>query len=59
MNEENESALIGQMYAAAQGAVDWGLCRARHSPHYAESRTMPSRSRMPLHPLHSTTLSPF
>ena len=22
--------------------VDWGLCRARHSPHYAESRTMPS-----------------
>ncbi len=26
-----------------QGQVDWGLCRARHSPHYAEFRTMPSR----------------
>ncbi len=25
-----------------QGQVDWGLCRARHRPHYAESRTMPS-----------------
>ena len=22
--------------------VDWGLCRARHRPHYAESSTMPS-----------------
>ena len=26
-----------------QGQVDWGLCRARHSPHYAEFRTMPSQ----------------
>jgi len=25
-----------------QGQVDWGLCRARHKPHYAESATMPS-----------------
>jgi len=25
-----------------QGQVDWGLCRARHSPHYAEAGTMPS-----------------
>ena len=25
-----------------QAQVDWGLCRARHNPHYAESRTMPS-----------------
>ena len=25
-----------------QGQVDWGLCRARHKPHYAEFRTMPS-----------------
>ena len=25
-----------------QGQVDWGLCRARHRPHYAEDRTMPS-----------------
>jgi transposase len=25
-----------------QAQVDWGLCRARHRPHYAESRTMPS-----------------
>ncbi len=25
-----------------EGQVDWGLCRARHSPHYAESGTMPS-----------------
>jgi transposase len=39
-----------------QAQVDWGLCRARHRPHYAEFRTMPSRSRMPLH---RTTLSPF
>ena len=27
-----------------QGQVDWGLCRARHSPHYADTRTMPSSS---------------
>ena len=26
-----------------QGQVDWGLCRARHKPHYADTRTMPSR----------------
>ncbi len=25
-----------------QAQVDWGLCGARHSPHYAENRTMPS-----------------
>ena len=25
-----------------QMQVDWVLCRARHSPHYAEFRTMPS-----------------
>jgi transposase len=25
-----------------QAQVDWGLCRARHSPHYADIRTMPS-----------------
>jgi transposase len=25
-----------------QAQCDWGLCRARHSPHYAEDRTMPS-----------------
>src|ERR1700734_3384210 len=25
-----------------QGQVDWGLCRARHRPHYAENRTTPS-----------------
>jgi transposase len=25
-----------------QGQVDWGLCRARHNPHYADFRTMPS-----------------
>jgi len=25
-----------------QAQCDWGLCRARHSPHYAENRTMPS-----------------
>ena len=25
-----------------QGQVDWGLCRARHSPHYADNQTMPS-----------------
>jgi len=23
-----------------QGQVDWGLCRARHKPHYADIRTM-------------------
>ena len=26
-----------------QAQVDWGLCRARHKPHYADTRTMPSR----------------
>ena len=26
-----------------QMQMDWGLCRARHRPHYAESQTMPSR----------------
>ena len=26
-----------------QAQVDWGLCRARHNPHYADIRTMPSR----------------
>ena len=25
-----------------QAQADWGLCRARHSPHYPEYRTMPS-----------------
>jgi transposase len=25
-----------------QGQIDWGLCRARHRPHYADNRTMPS-----------------
>ena len=25
-----------------QAQVDWGLCRARHRPHYAESPQMPS-----------------
>ena len=25
-----------------QGQVDWGLCRARHKPHYADYFTMPS-----------------
>jgi transposase len=30
-----------------QAQVDWGLCRARHSPHYAELWTMPS-SKTPL-----------
>ena len=25
-----------------QAQVDWGLCRARHSPHYADILTMPS-----------------
>jgi hypothetical protein len=25
-----------------QALRDWALCRARHSPHYAENRTTPS-----------------
>jgi transposase len=25
-----------------QAQVDWGLCRARHKPHYADTKTMPS-----------------
>ncbi|MHC4334283.1 MAG: helix-turn-helix domain-containing protein [Planctomycetota bacterium] len=25
-----------------QCQIDWGLCRARHRPHYADIRTMPS-----------------
>jgi len=27
--------------------VDWGLCRARHRPHYADTRTMPSSATFP------------
>lgn len=27
-----------------QAQIDWGLCRARHSPHYADTGTMPSSS---------------
>ena len=27
-----------------QAQVDWGLCRARHNPHYADNRTMPSHT---------------
>ena len=29
-----------------QAQVDWGLCRARHRPHYAENRTMPGFEEM-------------
>ncbi len=29
-----------------QAQVDWGLCRARHRPHYAENRTMPTTERI-------------
>ncbi len=28
-----------------QCQIDWGLCRARHRPHYAEFRTMPSKGK--------------
>jgi len=31
-----------------QGQVDWGLCRARHRPHYAERRAMPSGKHVPM-----------
>jgi len=31
-----------------QAQVDWGLCRARHRPHYAETRTMPSPVHIPM-----------
>ena len=37
-----EAYLRLRTLAGEQSQVDWGLCRARHSPHYAESRTMPS-----------------
>jgi len=38
-------AFLTLAFAPGEAAqVDWGLCRARHRPHYAESRTMPSRS---------------
>jgi transposase len=30
-----------------QGQVDWGLCRARHRPHYADIQTMPSLVGLP------------
>ena len=29
-----------------QSQVDWGLCRARHRPHYTDTRTMPSPARL-------------
>jgi hypothetical protein len=34
------------MLQGEQAQVDWALCRARHSAHYAGFRTMPS-SRIP------------
>jgi hypothetical protein len=34
-----------------QAQVDWGLCGARHRPHYAGNRTMPSY-RAPCRPVH-------
>jgi transposase len=30
-----------------QAQVDWGLCRARHNPHYADNQTMPSDHSIP------------
>src|SRR5215471_18109721 len=37
-----EAYLRLRSLAGEQAQVDWGLCRARHSPHYPEYRTMPS-----------------
>ena len=37
------AAFLKLDFAAGEAAqVDWGLCRARHRPHYAESPHMPS-----------------
>jgi transposase len=37
-----EAYLRLQTLPGEQGQIDWGLCRARHKPHYADSLTMPS-----------------
>ena len=37
-----EAYLRLKMLPGEQAQVDWGLCRARHNPHYADIRTMPS-----------------
>jgi transposase len=42
---QSEAYLRLRTLPGEQGQVDWGLCRARHSPHYADIRTMPSRAR--------------
>jgi transposase len=39
---KSEAYLRLRTLPGEQMQIDWGLCRARHSPHYAESRTMPS-----------------
>jgi transposase len=44
-----QKAFLKLSFAVGEAAqVDWGLCRSRHSPHYAESRTTPSIFRKPL-----------
>jgi transposase len=44
--QPQEAFLRLQVFAGEQAQVDWALCRARHSAHYAGFRTMPS-SRTP------------
>ena len=38
-----EEVLIDGLHAH----TEWGLCRARHKPHYADSWTMPSDYQIP------------
>jgi transposase len=42
---KSEAYLRLRTLPGEQMQVDWGLCRARHRPHYAEFRTMPSLAR--------------
>ena len=37
-----EAYLRLRTLAGEQAQMDWGLCRARHRPHYAECPGMPS-----------------
>ena len=39
-----EAYLRVRTLSGEQGQVDWGLCRARHRPHYADNQTMLSKN---------------
>ena len=38
-----EAYLRLKTFPGEQAQIDWGVCRARHTPHYADFRNMPSK----------------